>query len=81
MSEFEFDEEIEISHFKEFKIFKKVNFKHKDPSELFWGLNENGYMIAGFCARKIEPTVTVYFNGKAHYISKSLADKIMAGEV
>ena len=84
--EFKFDEEIEISHFKEFTIFKKVNFNHQDPNGKFWGLSKNGYMIAGFFARKVEPTVTVYFLNKlkgsvGHDIPKSLADKIQAGDI
>jgi hypothetical protein len=81
MSEFEFDEEIGISNFKDFELLKKVNFKHQDPSGQFWGLNKNGYMIAGFFARKIERRVIISIDGYQCDIPKSLADKIIAGEI
>tara|TARA_R110000796_G_scaffold158544_1_gene275233 strand:+ start:417 stop:686 length:270 start_codon:yes stop_codon:yes gene_type:complete len=89
MSVFKFDEEIELSNFKDFELIIRVNFKHQDPNGQFWGLTKNGYMIGRSYACKIEPKVKMYFADSQGYaithesyqISKKLADTIKAGNI
>jgi hypothetical protein len=71
MSEFEFDEKIEIS-------------TNVDGKRIF--ADVDGYLIGTTYARKIEPKVNVvlYCEGstaQTRYIPQSLADKILAREV
>ena len=96
MSEFELDEEIEVSDYDDFPkdaTYKRyflvdVNeSKHRKSNETpysrFRTINDRGEVSAYDFARKIEPKVLVSIGGcrGTHYISKTLADKIIAGEV
>mgnify|MGYP003643354254 CR=1 len=86
MSEFEFDEKIEISNFIGYldSSIGKYKFTNADGKRIF--ADVNGYLIGATYARKIEPKVTVILYGdsstaQTRQIPQSLANKIIAGEV
>tara|TARA_R110002096_G_scaffold213750_1_gene401250 strand:- start:206 stop:670 length:465 start_codon:yes stop_codon:yes gene_type:complete len=89
--EFEFDEEIEVSYYEHFSIKHTGMFQcdfRKSRAHIARGFNSNfcvidanGKLQHGEFARKIEPTVTVCINGQYREIPKSLAEKILMGDV
>tara|TARA_R110000772_G_scaffold73530_1_gene160814 strand:- start:1956 stop:2228 length:273 start_codon:yes stop_codon:yes gene_type:complete len=90
MSEFKFDEEIEVSTSESFERPHWGKFicdtdKLTLPNSLdkYLVLSDDGQVIDYPYARKIEPKVMVSISGcrGTHYISKTLADKIVAGDV
>jgi hypothetical protein len=91
MSEFEFNEDIEVSMSQNFATKFKAQYlgAHLDgeiPLFEVW-LTEQDFSCCFLHARKIEPKVKVWFADKEGYptinkeISKKLADKIKAGKV
>jgi hypothetical protein len=91
MSEFEFDEDIEVSMSSNFATKFKAKYLgvHLDgeiPLFEVW-LTEHNFSSCFLHARKIEPMVTVWFSlantlsNVGRLIPKSLADKIKAGDV
>tara|TARA_R110000851_G_scaffold288960_4_gene443109 strand:+ start:176 stop:451 length:276 start_codon:yes stop_codon:yes gene_type:complete len=91
MSEFEFDEDIEVSMSQNFTTKFKAQYlgaylDGKVPLFEVW-LTEQNFSCCFLHARKIEPMVTVWFSlddtlsNVGRLIPKSLADKIKAGDV
>ena len=89
MIKFEFDELIEVSDRPDFQCVTTIRFmvdfrdtKHDWVGGYpICGIDKWGHSVEYKFARKIEPTVIVCFNGISREIPKSLADKIMSGEV
>ena len=85
MSEFEFNENIIVSMNQNFATKFKAQYlgAHLDgkvPLFEVW-LTEQNFSCCFLHARKIEPRVIISIDGYQCDIPKSLADKIMAGEV
>ena len=87
MSEFEFDDEIDVCSYEDFKSPYRVRFicdtdelTGSHPYHKYLVLTDDGQVLDYPYARKIEPMVWVWNGGKKYPVPQSLFDKIKAGE-